>query len=324
MLFKGLNQCNNVDLRLLSQDDSIIKGDDIFGYLFFSLLEVPFKVKESDIYHALSPIESIRLNKKKSVVTIHDLMLLKIANIIYPNNKFMSKAMNLFFKKAMGSAIKCEKIVAISDETAGELNQYYNIDLDSISVVRQAIASYFYPNSNFNSSFLNNPETNDKFTVGTISNINNRKRIDILINSFLEADIEDSCLLIGGKGPQLDELKRLAGNDSRIKFLGFVANEDMNDFYNSLDVFVFPSIMEGYGIPLVEAMACGKPVITLVDGYIPSDIKDRTFVTSELNLANVLTNREFKCNIKSNIQFAKEHSIENMAKEMIKVYDDMI
>ncbi|WP_225370026.1 glycosyltransferase [Methanobrevibacter arboriphilus] len=58
-------------------------------------------------------------------------------------------------------------------------------------------------------------------------------------------------------------------------FLGFISDEDMVDFYNSLDVFVFPTIMEGYGMPIVEAMACGKPVITLEDAYIPHDIKKK-------------------------------------------------
>ena len=53
----------------------------------------------------------------------------------------------------------------------------------------------------------------------------------------------------------------------------FLLIPNMNDFYNSLDLFVFPTSIEGYGMPIVEAMACGKPVITLEDAEIPSNLR---------------------------------------------------
>ena len=112
--------------------------------------------------------------------------------------------------------------------------------------------------------------------------------------------------------------------DERVKFLGFVADEDMNNFYNSLDLFVFPTQIEGYGMPIAEAMACGKPVITLDDAEIPSNLKEKTFICSKENLSNILLNRDYSCNIKQNIKFTKEHSIENIGKKLIKVYDSII
>jgi len=75
---------------------------------------------------------------------------------------------------------------------------------------------------------------------------------------------------------------------------------------------------------MVEAMACCKPVVTLDDAHIPFDIKKRTHITSQDGLANVLKNRDFNCDIKSNYRFAKEHSIENMSNQMIKVYKSLI
>ncbi|MDR3223033.1 MAG: glycosyltransferase family 4 protein, partial [Methanobrevibacter sp.] len=137
-------------------------------------------------------------------------------------------------------------------------------------------------------------------------------------------DIKNSRLLIGGKGEELENLKKIANNDDRIVFLGFIPDEKMNDFYNSLDVFVFPTSGEGYGLPIVEAMACGKPVITLEDSYMPHDIKNKTYISSINTLANDLKNRDFDCDIKSNLEFAKEHSPEKRAEEIIEVYKRML
>ena len=163
----------------------------------------------------------------------------------------------------------------------------------------------------------------DIYTIGTISNLMKRKRIHLLIESFLEADIDNSQLLIGGNGAEKENLQKIANGDPRIKFLGFVADDEMNDFYNSLDVFVFPTVEEGYGMPMVEAMACEKQVVTLNDAVIPTDIKEKTTVTTKENLADVLTNREFNCDIKKNIEFYKQHSIENISNKLMKVYESI-
>ena len=150
-----------------------------------------------------------------------------------------------------------------------------------------------------------------------------RKRVDILLKSFLEADIENSKLFIGGGGSETEKLKEMANGDERVEFLGFVKDEDMNDFYNVLDVFAFPSLIEGYGMPIVEAMACGKPVITLEDSDIPSNLKEKTFVCKKEELADVLANRTYSCDIKGNIEFFKEHSIENIASKLMKIYESI-
>lgn len=308
MIYEGLKNEKTINLTLLSQDDSILPKN-IFSYLIFSNIEILSKLKNSDIYHALSPLDSFKINKNKSVVTIHDLMTIKIPNRIY-NNELMAKTSKLIFEKAMNASIKCNEIVAISEETANDLNKYYNIDQEDIHVIRQAIANHFHLQ----------PSENDSYTVGTVSNLNNRKRVDILIKAFLKANINNSKLLIGGKGPQLEQLMKLTNNDDRIKFLGFIPDNKMNEFYNSLDVFVFPSFMEGYGLPMVEAMACCKPVITLEDAFIPEDVKKRTHITTKSNLAALLKSRDFTCDIESNLKFAKEHTIENMTKNIMNIY----
>jgi len=318
MVLKSLQNQENIKLQLISQEKSILyrKNAPIgwakhLDYLFYSLIEKPFIVKESDIYHALSPIESLWLDSKKSVVNIHDLLLTKMPEMIHSG--VMAKPFGIYYDKTMNKAIKAKEIIAISDETVEELVEYYNLDDGNIHVVRPPIKDYLKPNPHLNNDNI--------FRVGTISHLNKRKRIGILIKSFLEADIAKSELLIGGTGNQRQYLEKIAKDDPRVKFLGFVPDDELSDFYNSLDVFVFPSVMEGYGLPIVEAMACGKPVITLKDGEIPKDITDETFISSKESLANDLKNKNFEIDSKTNLKFVEEHSTEKCGDKLIEIYN---
>ena len=78
-----------------------------------------------------------------------------------------------------------------------------------------------------------------------------------------------------------------------------------------------------YGMPIVEAMACEKPVITLDDAAITKDVKDKTFVCSENDLATVLRDRTYKCDIKSNVEFYNEHSVEKRAEQFLNIYKEI-
>ncbi|KZX11148.1 glycosyltransferase [Methanobrevibacter filiformis] len=309
MLYESIKNEKDFNINLISHDDSFFQKDSSLDYLFYFLIEVLFKLRKSDIYHAISPLEGFYLNKKKSIVTIHDLIPIKMAE-----NDLQSKLTKFLFEKAIKRSVEFKKIIVDSEQTAKELSEEYNVNYDNISIVRIAIDPKFFPKN----------IENDIFTIGTVSHLNKRKRISLLIESFLEANIPDSQLLIGGKGPELENLKEISNNDNRIKFLGFIPDEEMNDFYNLLDVFVFPTQMEGYGLPVVEAMACGKPVIMLKDAYVPADVKNKTHISSIKNLAKDLNEKNFNCDIDANLKFAQEHSIEKMGEEMIEIYKNMI
>ncbi|KZX15739.1 glycosyltransferase [Methanobrevibacter filiformis] len=315
MVLKSLKNNKEININTLSQADSILYKNGPIGklghldYLFYSLIEIPFKIKEADVYHAISPIEALWLNKDKTVVTIHDLLLTKMPEMIHSG--ILSKPFGIYYTITMKKAIKSKEIIAISQETANELNDYCGIDYSNINIVRDPIRDDLYTKTSLK---------NDIYTIGTVSLLNKRKRVDILIKNFLKADMKNSQLLIAGTGNQDQYLKEIAKGDKRVKFLGFVPDEDLNDFYNSLDLFVYPSIMEGYGLPIVEAMACSLPVITLEDAFIPNDLKKRTFLSSKNNLAEDLKKRTFNIDIDSNLKFVNEHSQEKISKQLIELY----
>lgn len=318
LIYDGLSQ-KDIKLNKLSQANGLVSSYSPLSYLFYSAVDLKRLVNKkeyenTDVFHALTPLESLYLPKHKSVASVLDVIPLSEADSL------MSSLFAKYFNKSLKSAVECERLVVNNSDLKELLVMDYGAEESVIDVISPPIEAKYYPQEKEKAAGKFNI-AKETFTVGTISNLMPRKRVDILVKSFLDADIENSKLLIGGGGSESENLKRLADGDERIEFLGFVADEDMNDFYNSLDVFVFPSLVEGYGMPIVEAMACEKPVITLTDSDIPSNIKEKTFVCSKDELADVLAGREFKCDIKGNVEFFKEHSIENIADKLMKVYE---
>jgi glycosyltransferase involved in cell wall biosynthesis len=119
------------------------------------------------------------------------------------------------------------------------------------------------------------------FRVGTLNQLDKRKRIDLLIRAFKQSSI-DGELVIAGAGEDRPMLESLAGEDQRIKFLGVVPDDSLTEFYSSLSVFVSPTKLEGWGLTLCEALACRIPCVVLSDALIPEEIKSKCVVTDDL------------------------------------------
>ena len=186
VLKEGLEKCKNIHLNTVSQDDYLNIGNPHIDTLYFSFLKIPSLLnRESDIYHALSPLESIRLNKKKLVVTIYDLMPITIPHIINKNKLFSLFAQQTF-KIAIKSALKCEKIITISEESARSINEHYGTDLEDITVIKPAIDKKFTPKG----------VKNEEYTIGTI--VEMKKGHPCGANEWkiirLGADIKIECL----------------------------------------------------------------------------------------------------------------------------------
>jgi len=114
------------------------------------------------------------------------------------------------------------------------------------------------------------------FFVGVLEKV---KGMDTLLKAipFIKKSIPDIYVYIAGSGPLENKLKSLAKKldiEENIKFLGFVSEDEKYAYYKSVDVCVFPSRYEPFGIVLLEAMACGKPVITSNVGGIPFVVED--------------------------------------------------
>jgi len=315
-LLRGLRE-QGLEVRTVSQDGGIPLGEGRMKYLVYTAFEIRFKIPSSDIYHACTPMETIHAPKPLTVF-FHDFIPMLYSREVETHyaSGFLEKFRRWFdnyFRMACSIAVKkADALITQSEHTKRELIREFGVEEDDVRVIRHGIRPDLKPR----------PKIDDTFRVGTLSYLDPRKRIDLLIKAFLEADV-DGELVIAGTGIDYPRLKALARGNPKVKFLGFVPDEKLVDFYNSLDVFVFPTKVEGYGLPAVEAMACKKPVVTLSDSIIPSDVKDRTIVVEDIT--EWLRNPDFSgINLNENYKFAKSHSWERCVKEHIKVFQKIL
>lgn len=293
------------------------------GYFRFSFFELFKRLKlpslfgkiDYDVYHALSPMESVWMPKDQAVVTVHDLFPLYDVETHYSDNWFKSRVSKRCFDFAMKQAIKAKRIITVSDFTKRDLVKRYDVEEDKIRVIRHGVNPNLEPVR---------VKESGNFTVGTLSYLDARKRINILIDAFKELDNQNAELLIPSTGERESYLKKYAQCDDRIRFLGYLPEWKKAEFLSSLDVMVFPTRLEGYGLPIIESLACETPVVTLKDAIIPSDVQRHTKVVSKEELAMILENREFGNELTNGYEFAKKHDWDVCIEKINQVYSEVI
>jgi glycosyltransferase involved in cell wall biosynthesis len=129
------------------------------------------------------------------------------------------------------------------------------------------------------------------FKVGFIGALNVRKNLSMAINAFKRASSSHMQLEIWGRQIlEYENLRLLASGDRRIKFMGFAPEGRLVDIYDSFDVFVFPSLYEGFGLPIIEAQARGLPVIIYKHAKIPEEVGRYCFkAEDEDHMSRIIT-----------------------------------
>jgi glycosyltransferase involved in cell wall biosynthesis len=216
-----------------------------------------------DIYHGLSnEIPYFFGNHSaKTVLTIHDLIFLKFPKL-YPR---FDRA--IYKQKYLSSCSRADSIIAISQQTKNDLLEFTTVEEDRITVIYQGCNPVFQvkPTTgqldlirqkyNLPASFVLN--------VGAIEERKNHKRIIEALH-FCKLDVP---LVIVGRpvGDWMERLKQIVhayGMEHQVLFLCDVPTSDLPALYSMSSLFVYPSLYEGFGIPILEAITCGVPVIS--------------------------------------------------------------
>lgn len=203
----------------------------------------------------------IRRPGLKTVVTVHDL-----------GSKYLPKTHQLKQRIYLGfmqnyQLQTASKLIAVSEATKKDLIQQIGINPKKIAVIYEGYdQKLFKPvNGDLLINSLNQygltPQNYFLF-VGTVQPRKNLKR---LIKAYSHLASLPSLVIVGQKGWLSDEIYQLPerlGIEDRVKFLGYVPDEDMPALYSGAIALVYPSLFEGFGLPIIEAQACGCPVIT--------------------------------------------------------------
>jgi glycosyltransferase involved in cell wall biosynthesis len=214
-----------------------------------------------DLYHGLSHELPIGINSSgiKSVVTIHDLIFMRFPQYYGAVSRAIYKL------KVKYACEQADKIIAISQKTKDDIIELLNINAEKIEVIYQGCDPAFKRHRHNEekaaiSRKYNLPET-FILTVGTIEE---RKNLALIIKALplLKQDIK--LVVIGRKTPYFNTVWALIVKnklEERVRFLQDVSFDDLPVIYQAATLFVYPSTYEGFGIPVLEALNSGIPVI---------------------------------------------------------------
>lgn len=220
-----------------------------------------------------------------TVLTIHDLSLL-----LYPQTHEKHLVRRARVKLPL-MVRKATAIITPSKAVKGEVSQHLSIDSSKIFAIPEAARAAFYPAPRSQSDAVcRRLAIEDEFIlfVGTIEP---RKNLLSLARAFTEllqgSSLRPQLVIAGKEGWLSEELMTYSGESQirdRVLFTGHLSDDDLRALYSACRVFVYPSLYEGFGLPLLEAMACGAPVVT---SNVPSIIETVGDVARLISPTNV-------------------------------------
>lgn len=220
-----------------------------------------------DIYHGLSNEIPIRNQKSKikHVVTIHDLIFLKHTE----QYSFIDR--QIYELKTKYAAKHADKIIAVSKETKHDLIHFYRVPEAKIEVIYQSVDLAFQTASQ-RVADIQKYNLPHKYILN-VSSFFPRKNQQKLIEAFdlIKDKVEEDLVLVGGVGGNRKDIELLIQHkklQNRVKIISNASNEDLPAVYQAASLFVFPSLLEGFGAPVLEALFSKVPVMATKGGAI--------------------------------------------------------
>lgn len=221
---------------------------------------LPMRMRGGNLLHSMTFVSPL-ITTIPSVVTVYDLSF-----VHYP--QVLSASRRLYLR--MFTALSChraERVIAISQSTARDVATTFGISPDKIDVAPCGYDSArFYPiDKPIIANFKAQKNLPDRFWL-FIGTLEPRKNLTTLLDAYamLPKHKRLPLLLGGGKGWLYDAIfERIEryGLQDDVRLLGFLPADELPLWYNSAEAFLYPSIFEGFGLPVLEAMACGVPVV---------------------------------------------------------------
>ncbi|MEZ4979427.1 MAG: glycosyltransferase family 1 protein [Chitinophagales bacterium] len=316
------------DVSTLSSKFRLIEGSGFSSYYWRTCsISKSIKKEKIDIYHGLSnelPL-SIKKSNAKSIVDIHDLCFLK-----FPSD-YSKLDQHIFHYKAKHAAMNSDKIIATSQATKKDILQFFNVHESKVEVVYQSCAEAFYKELdqeklNLIKSKYSLP-SDFILSVGTIQGRKNQKLI-VQAMSLIEKSKRLPIVLVGSGGNYLKETQILAKKlDVTVELKTVLNNEDLPAIYQLAKIFVYPSLLEGFGIPVLEAMASKVPCLSSSNTSMSEILQNEDCLINPKNSKDLadkilhLLNTNSEQQVHKNYLRALEFSNEKFASSILKIYE---
>jgi len=291
------------------------------------------RLEEADIFFG-TDYRGIFDKNLKNVITIHDL-----AHIHFPDST--EKASLSYLKNRLPEvAQKSDFLIAVSEATKKDIVEYLGVSESKLKMIHLGVDESFRPikDSALKASVRLHYGLPERFIL-YLGTIEPRKNVGGLIRAYArlceEKNPEHSLVIAGGTGWKSKGLTALVKNlgvERRVHFTGYVDEGDLPILYNLADLFAFPSLYEGFGLPVLEAMACGVPVVTSNVSSLPEVAGDAAVLVDPHSIDHIADGmrRLLSDNVmresctEKGLERAKLFTWEKCAKETIAVFEEVM
>lgn len=284
-----------------------------------------------NLYHGLSHELPVGIDTSgiKSVVTVHDLIFMR-----YPEY-FGSISRRIYLRKLKYACKIADRVIAISQKTRQDLVDLLGVDPKKIEVIYQGCDQAFGIKQieAKKEAVMNHYNLPPKFILN-IGTIEPRKNLLLIVKALLKTDVGIPLVVIGKPTKYQEEVERfITANDlmNQVIFLNKVPFEDLPAIYQLASVFVYPSRYEGFGIPVLEALNSGTPVIAATgscleeaggpdSSYIDADDDDDLAKKIDMVLSNDAVSQNM---IAKGYQYAQNFTDEKLAGQLMNLYQNI-
>ncbi|WP_162909231.1 glycosyltransferase family 4 protein [Aggregatilinea lenta] len=243
-------------------------------------LAQPFAVRGAgiDLLHALAFAGPL-ISRVPQVVTVYDLSFIHYPDVLPASRRLY---LRLFTRL---SCQRARRVIAISESTARDVADHFGLPRAKIDVALPGVTERFHPlPADEVAAFRQRAGLPDRFLlfVGTLEP---RKNVPVLLRAYAQIPPADRAavhlVLAGGKGWMYDEIFQTIeqhGLGETVHLPGYLDDADLPLWYNAADALVYPSVFEGFGLPVIEAMACATPVLVSESSSLPEAAGDTGFL----------------------------------------------
>lgn len=304
---------------------------------FWDEVNIPniLKDKNIELYHVPQNGVGLPIDKKcRFLITLHDVIPYKMPETV------SDRYFKIFSNQIPKIVSECDGIITVSNYSKKDIIEAFNFPEDKVYVTHLASEDIYRPLDKRVSKYVAKKyySIEDDFIL-YVGGFSPRKNIVGLIESFSKLMCtykKDIKLVIAGKKGKSYEIYKNRAEElhisDKVLFPGFVSIEHLPYIYNAAELFVYPSFYEGFGLPPIEAMSCGVPVIASNVTSVPEVVGDGGLLINPRDIDNlyesmlrVLSDKELRKKlIASGIAKSRDLSWEKTANETISVYNKIL
>jgi glycosyltransferase involved in cell wall biosynthesis len=288
-------------------------------------------LRSPDIIHSTA-YTSPFLERAKLIVTFHDMTF-----FTHPQHHFEANRIFCTEQVHLGRRYAA-RIITVSEHSKKDIIRYLHLPAEKVKVIYEAVDKRFKEIKDNSYLFSRLKKYNLTFPYilyhGSVEPRKNLKRVIQAFHQFSSKHSSYHLVISGAKGWLNEEIYQLIDRlkmREKIKVLGYVPEEDVPFLYNGAFLFLFPSLYEGFGLPVLEAMACGVPVVTSNVSSLPEVAGEAAILVNPEKveeiveaMKGIVENKNLRFELKEkSIKQSQKFTLEKMAAETLAVYEEV-